>query len=172
MPYHRSLFHLARYITSPYVVGVTVSQPPIGLCYGDVTRPLSACYGEPLPTTRAFGDYLKNIALQGSFHDIITALLCAEWLYLDWSQRLIKSIPSPAQRGKVRKGVQPLNPFYRQWIDIHAGDELSTFVAWMRRTLDSAPNPNIPRLRRIFRDTLRYEYLFFQMAYNGESWPA
>ncbi|MBM3926016.1 MAG: hypothetical protein FJ320_08535 [SAR202 cluster bacterium] len=137
---------------------------------------------EPLPTTRAFGDLLKNIALQGSFPDILTALLCAEWVYVDWSQRLVKGSPAsdkslPPLRGKVRMGGRglgrglPSDPFYRQWIEIHAGDELSTFVAWMRRTLDSTPNPNIPRLRRIFRDTLRYEYLFFQMAYHGESWP-
>jgi thiaminase/transcriptional activator TenA len=139
---------------------------------------------EPLPTTRAFGDYLKNIALQGGFPDILTALLCAEWLYVDWSQRLVKHSTDldkslPPLRGKARMGGRrrgdggslPSNPFYRQWIEIHAGDELADFVNWMRRALDSAPDPNIPRLRCIFRDTLRYEYLFFQMAYHGESWP-
>jgi thiaminase/transcriptional activator TenA len=78
---------------------------------------------------------------------------------VDWSQRL------------TRDNRLPSDPFYHQWIEIHAGDELAGFVAWMRRTLDSVPNPDIPQLRRTFRDTLRYEYLFFEMAYHGESWP-
>jgi thiaminase len=47
------------------------------------------------------------------------------------------------------------------------------FVGWMRRAVDAAevPPSQRARMQTIFRDVLRYEYLFFEMAYRGESWP-
>ena len=114
---------------------------------------------ESLPTTKAFAMYLKNIAFQGSFYEIITALLCAEWTYLDWAKRLAAA------------GKKPDNRYYREWIDIHAGKELDEFVAWLRHTLDEAPMTEGQELKHIFQDCLRYEYLFWEMAYRGEQWP-
>ena len=114
---------------------------------------------EALPTTRAFATYLKNIAFQGSFYEIIAALLCVEWTYLDWAKRLAAA------------GKKPANRYYREWIDIHAGKELDEFVAWLRHTLDEAPITEGQELEHIFRDCLRYECLFWEMAYRGEQWP-
>jgi len=42
----------------------------------------------------------------------------------------------------------------------------------MRETLDSEPPEDADRLRGIFLDVLRYEYMFWEMAYDGEGWPA
>ena len=114
---------------------------------------------EPLPTSLGFNGYLVNVANQGSFEEIIAALLCVEWDYNDWAKRLVAA-------GKV-----PQNRYYKTWIDLHAGPELSDFVSYMRRTLDAAQDPDRARLERIFRDCLRYEYMFFEMAYHGEAWP-
>ena len=114
---------------------------------------------EALPTTRAFASYLKVLALEGTFQEIIAALLCAEWTYLDWAQRQAAAEASPENR------------YYRGWIDIHAGAELEGFVGWMRRTLDLSPPQDPEPFQRIFRDCLRYEYLFWEMAYRGEEWP-
>ena len=49
--------------------------------------------------------------------------------------------------------------------------ELEDFVSWMRRTLDNAVIGHVSRLKQIFLTTLRYEYLFWEMAYRGEAWP-
>ena len=114
---------------------------------------------KPLPTTKAFTGYLRNIAFQGGFQEIITALLCAEWTYLDWAKRLAAAGKSPANR------------YYREWIDIHAGADLEGFVAWLRQTLDASPAMDREGLERVFLDCLRYEYLFWEMAYQGEQWP-
>ena len=114
---------------------------------------------KPLPTTHAFAGYLTNVAYRGSFHEIITALLCIEWTYLDWAQRLTTA------------GSRPDNRYYREWIDIHAGAELEDLVTWMRQVLDKGPIEDRDRLEEIFLGCLRYEFLFWEMANGGEEWP-
>jgi thiaminase len=50
---------------------------------------------------------------------------------------------------------------------------MSGFVTWLRSVVDgSGPTPEQrDKLQAIFRDVLRYEYLFFEMAYQEETWP-
>ena len=112
-----------------------------------------------LPTSFAYSGYMRRIANEGAFLDIVTTLLGIEWPYLDWGKRLAAA------------GKRPENRYYQTWIDIHAGKELDDFVAWMRSTLDDAVVNDVGSLKQIFLSTLRYEYLFWEMAYSGERWP-
>ena len=50
---------------------------------------------------------------------------------------------------------------------------MTGFVAWLRRTVADAliTEADRSRLQRIFQDVLRYELLFWEMAYRGEQWP-
>ena len=50
---------------------------------------------------------------------------------------------------------------------------MSDFVNWMCKVVDAAEVSSKERseLQTIFRDVLRYELLFFDMAYRGEAWP-
>ncbi len=114
----------------------------------------------PLPAYRAYSDYLVRLAHEGDFDDILTAICCAEWTYADWASRLVAA------------GKRPQQPTYREWTDIHAARELQEFVTWMRGVLDRAATPERrQRLQRVFADVLRYEVLFWEMAYRGEQWP-
>lgn len=116
---------------------------------------------EYLPTTLNYSGYLRKIAYEGSFIEIVTTLLAVEWPYLDWAQRLESA------------GQRPANHYYQTWIDIHTSQGMQDFVAWLRQTVDDAkiaPQEQ-SHLQRIFRDVLRYEFLFFEMAYRGEQWP-
>ena len=116
---------------------------------------------EHLPTTLHYSGYLRRMAYEGSFLDLVATLLAVEWPYMDWAQHLEAA------------GKRPANRYYQTWIDIHASQEMADFVAWLRRTVDSAPVTacDLPRLQSIFRDVLRYELLFWEMAYSGEAWP-
>ena len=114
---------------------------------------------EAMPTALAFNTYLLNLANHGTFYEIIAAILCVEWDYNDWAKRLVSA------------GSDPQNHYYKRWIELHAGPELSEFVSYLRDTLDTAQRIDKNNLRHIFRDCLRYEYLFFEMAYDGEEWP-
>ena len=112
-----------------------------------------------LPTTFAHSGFLRRVASEGTFLEIIATLLAIEWPYVDWARRLAEA------------GKRPQNKYYRAWIDIHAGDELGDLVSWMRGVLDSAEVTDAGRLKELFLSTLRYEYLFWEMAYRGERWP-
>ncbi len=113
------------------------------------------------PTTFHYSGYIRKIAYEGSFLDVIALLLAVEWPYMDWAQRLDAA------------GKRPANHFYQTWINLHIGQEMTGFVAWLRLTVDAAAvsEPDRARLQGIFKDVLRYEYMFWEMAYRAEEWP-
>ena len=111
------------------------------------------------PTTQAFGDFLMRIGLEGDFEDILTVLYVTEGTYLDWGTRLIES------------GKRPDNPIYQEWIDLHGPKVLGELVSWMGDHLDKAGlEARLPRIEKSFLTALRYEYLFWEAAYRGETW--
>jgi len=114
-----------------------------------------------LPTTQHYSGYLRALAHEGTFTEVIATLLAVEWPYLDWAQRAEQA------------GLKPGNHYYQTWIDIHTSPGMSGFVAWLRSVVDeSSPTPEQrKKLERIFLDVLRYEYQFFDMAYRYETWP-
>ena len=116
---------------------------------------------EYLPTTLNYSGYLRRRAYEGNFLQVIATLLAVEWPYLDWAQRLDAA------------GKHPDNGYYQIWIDIHTSQGMSGFVNWMRQVVDAAEVTARERseLQTIFRDVLRYELFFFDMAYRGEAWP-
>ena len=115
---------------------------------------------QPLPTTLAYGGYLKSIAFGGSYLEIATALLAIEWPYLEWAQELNAA------------GKKPGNPHYQAWIDIHDSEAMSDIVTAMRHSIDADGEGDRERLMEVFHQAVRYEYLFWEMAYRGEAWPS
>jgi thiaminase/transcriptional activator TenA len=113
------------------------------------------------PTTLHYSGYLRKLAYEGSFVEVVATLLAVEWPYLEWAQRLEKA------------GKRPNNHYYQTWIDLHTSQGMQDFVGWMRQTVDTASIAPEQQsyLHQIFRDVLRYEFLFFEMAYRGEQWP-
>ena len=113
------------------------------------------------PTTQAFGDFLIRTALEGSFEEIVAVCYVTEGTYLDWGTRLLE------------RGKRPANPVYREWIDLHGPAVLGDFVAWCEGYLDGADMSAAQRaaVSRAFHAALRYEYLFWEAAYNGDEWP-
>ena len=114
-----------------------------------------------LPTTQNYSGYLRTLAYEGTFTEVIATLLAVEWPYLDWAQQAEKA------------GKNPGNRYYQTWIDVHTSPGMSGFVSWLRSVVDgSAPTPEQRgKLQGIFLNVLRYEYQFFDMAYRGEKWP-
>ena len=93
--------------------------------------------------------------------DPLTTWLAVEGPYLEWAQRLVET------------GKRPDNYYYQTWIDNHTNRGMIDFVSWLRYTVDTTPVSLADRVRlqRIFRDVLRYEFLFWEMAYRNERWP-
>ena len=63
---------------------------------------------------------------------------------------------------------------YQGWIDIHSpavlGDLVDWFVARLNDAGERASATKAANLERIFRTTLRYEYLFWEANYHAQSW--
>ena len=112
------------------------------------------------PTTQAFGDFLVRTGYEGDFDDIATILYVTEGAYLDWGTRLLE------------RSARPANPIYREWIELHGPEVLGRLVEWLGRHIDrEGAEQRSARTERIFLTALRYEYLFWEAAYHGESWP-
>jgi len=114
-----------------------------------------------LPTTFHYSGYLRKLAYEGSFIDLIVTILAVEWPYLEWAQRLATA------------GKRPGNYYYQTWIDLHTSEGMFEFVRWLRQIVDQADLTQADRFRLqdIFGNVLRYEFLFWEMAYKGERWP-
>ncbi len=110
------------------------------------------------PTTQAFGDFLVRTSLEGTFDEIVLVLYVTEGTYLDWGARL------------TEEKVNPTNPVYREWIDLHGPEVLGDLVSWLENYINNDSSISPERADYLFHTALRYEFLFWESAYNGELW--
>lgn len=118
---------------------------------------------EPMwPTTRAYTDFLVRTAADGDLADLASALLPCAWGYAYVGHHL------------ARTGT-PDDPRYADWIAMYSSDEFGGAVQWlkeqMERLAEGASEEKRARLTEIFVISSRYEWMFWEMCYNGEAWP-
>jgi thiaminase/transcriptional activator TenA len=117
---------------------------------------------EPMwPTTRAYTDFLVRTAADGDMLDLLAALLPCAWGYVYLARKLDASGPPADQR-------------YSDWITQYASDEFADALRWLRaeadRLAEGISEEKGKRLREIFLTSTRYEGLFWEMCWSGESW--
>ena len=113
------------------------------------------------PTTQAYTDYLLAVAYGAPFHEALAALLPCYWIYWEVGKELARA-GSP-------------DPLYARWIATYDSPE---FGAIVRAVLDAtneiaAQVGDVERaaMRRHFRTTSRYEWMFWDMGDQREQWP-
>ncbi|MDE0205235.1 MAG: thiaminase II [Candidatus Tectomicrobia bacterium] len=115
------------------------------------------------PGTRAYTQHLLTTAYGGDLADITASVLPCMWDYSHIGQALAaQEAPSP-------------QPLYNEWIQMYAAPEFAALASWLRDLLDQLGGDETParrsRLSRLFEESCRYEYLFWDMAYRRETWP-
>ncbi|NCG35163.1 MAG: hypothetical protein GWO78_04110 [Dehalococcoidales bacterium] len=110
------------------------------------------------PVTQAFGDFLVRTSLEGTFDDIALVLFVTEGTYLDWGNRLLE------------EGANPKNLVYKEWIDLHGPNVLGELVSWLENYLNNNSKITLDRAEYLFHTALRYEFLFWESAYNHKNW--
>src|SRR5215470_10774868 len=129
--------------------------------FGISTAELEAT--QAAPSTRSYTQHLLATAYTGSLTEITTALLPCMWDYSDIGERL------------AAQGAPASQPLYGEWIRMYAAPEFGELATWLRDLLDRlathASAAEQTRLMRLFVDSCRYEYLFWDMAYRQETWP-
>lgn len=115
------------------------------------------------PTNEAYTNHILKVAYEGSMCENVAALLPCMWAYMDVGDVF-------AEIGDY-KG----NPVYEKWCEAYTTPEYIDLVEIYRSLVDrSAERAGIAvkdRMRRHFRLSMRYEYMFWEMAYRMEEWP-
>lgn len=114
------------------------------------------------PTNRAYTDFLVRTAADGDMADLVAALLPCAWGYVHIAREMAKREPPRDQR-------------YADWIAQYASEEFAQAVEWlkgeMNRLAEGAAAEKKKRLTEIFLLSSRYEWMFWEMCWTGESWP-
>ncbi|MFW6199569.1 MAG: thiaminase II [Gemmatimonadota bacterium] len=114
------------------------------------------------PTTRAYTDFLVRTAADGEMLDLLAALLPCAWGYSFIGQALAREEPPEDQR-------------YADWIAQYASEEFAEATEWLRDEMDrlaeGSTEETKKRLTEIFVLSSRYEWMFWEMCWNGEEWP-
>jgi thiaminase/transcriptional activator TenA len=119
-----------------------------------------AAAAEEAPTTLAYTSYLLA-ACGGAYGEGVGAVLPCYWIYWEVGKHLL-------ERGSP-------DPRYQRWIDTYGaeefGDEAREVIAVTDRLGDEVAAAERDRIRRHFRATSRYEWMFWDMGFRRETWP-
>jgi len=117
----------------------------------------------PAPFTQAYTDYLLRVAYEGTITDVVATLLPCQWGYSETGHYLSRTADTSE------------NNRYAEWIRLYSAEEFTAFIGWMREFLDDLTSgigeKEIERLGEHFLTATRYEFLFWEMAYNLQDWP-
>ena len=114
-----------------------------------------------LPTTRAYTSHLLAAAYGGSYAEAVGAVLPCYWIYARVGAHLLeKSSP---------------DPLYARWIAAYGDESFQSVVRRVLELTDALGAEVSPaerdRMRERFVTSSRYEWMFWDAAWQGERWP-
>ncbi len=115
------------------------------------------------PTNYAYTRHMLTVAQTGTAAEITVVALPCAWIYCVVGQHLL------------RKGPPRAGHPYRDWLMLYASPEFAEVGRWMRAKVDlwvkSAGREEKRRMEEAFLISSRYEWMFWEMAWNEEKWP-
>ncbi|MDV2683031.1 thiaminase II [Alkalihalophilus lindianensis] len=119
---------------------------------------------QPAPMALAYSSYMLSVSERGSLIDLVTAILPCAWSYYEIGKKLAE-IPGAME-----------HEFYGEWVTMYQSEEFGEIADWLIKLIDQLaeglPDNELTRLEEIFLHTSRFEYMFWEMSYNEETWPA
>ena len=113
--------------------------------------------------TTAYTNQLVRTCYEGSLSDILAVLVPCACGYVEIAQ-------------KLKSRSLPENRFYRDWINTYSSREFVEFADWLiERMNDHAGHATLQRKAywyELYEASARFEYLFFDMSWKKEEWPA
>lgn len=124
--------------------------------------PKIALASQPTPTCLNYTNFLLATAYQYSFSISVAAVLPCFWIYLEVGKHIY-------QQAKDR-----LNP-YQKWIDTYVDVDFETSVGEVIRVANLVATrgsaAELELMERVFYRASQFEWMFWDSAYNLESWP-
>lgn len=118
---------------------------------------------KPSPTTLAYTHYMLAVSQNGTLAELVAALLPCMWSYWEIGKDLSR-----------REGASE-HEFFGEWISMYASKEFGELATWCIDLMDELaagkPEAELAKLEEIFLNTTRFEYMFWDMAYNEAMWP-
>ncbi len=113
---------------------------------------------EKASATRAYTDFLLNVATTGDFPELVAALLPCIWGFCEVGQRLTKGPRPPDKRSA-------------KWIEMYSSSEFAALATWCReltdRVAEGLPPEALRRMERAFMESSRHELRFWEMGWAG-----
>jgi thiaminase (transcriptional activator TenA) len=110
----------------------------------------------PTKTTLDYTSYLNHVSSSGTFSEIISVMAPCPWTYLEIAQHLSKT------------SIQ--NELYGNWVKFYSSNESRKQVGEIKQILNMlSQNENEKSkdmMKKHFTTACKYEYLFWEMAYN------
>jgi len=114
------------------------------------------------PITQAYIGHLQSVARSGTLGEMVAAVLPCYWIYGEVGRRLYRSRPSKPK-------------IYRQWIETYASEAFWKPVREQIRLMDRlgavASSSEKKLMTAHFILSSRYEFMFWEQAYQLENWP-
>ena len=114
------------------------------------------------PTTQAYIDHLQSVARGGTLAELVGAVLPCYWIYGEVGRRLYEKRPSKPK-------------IYRSWIETYASESfwqpVREQIALLDRLGETASASEKRRMSQNFMLSSRYEFLFWEQAYQRATWP-
>jgi thiaminase/transcriptional activator TenA len=116
---------------------------------------------DPSPVTLAYSSYVLSTAALGERPEVFGAVLPCYMVYREIGRALV--------------GRGSPDPRYQRWIDMYVSPDFDAGVRGAlqaaERATGSLPEEALGGLRRAARIASRYEWMFWESAWRGESWP-
>lgn len=108
----------------------------------------------------SYTNYMLSVSQRGTLADLTVSLLSCMWSYLEIGRHLSK-IPAAVD-----------HEFYGEWIRGYISEDYIKLTNWVIDLVDDLakdlPKRELEKLEEIFINTSKYEYMFWDMAYNKE----
>jgi thiaminase (transcriptional activator TenA) len=118
---------------------------------------------KPSPVTLAYTHYMLHVSENGTLAELVCALLPCMWSYWEIGKELSLIEGSTSHE------------FYGEWVSMYSSDEFGALSQWLISLLNEITagksDAELHHLEEIFLNTSRFEYMFWDMAYNEEMWP-
>jgi thiaminase/transcriptional activator TenA len=114
------------------------------------------------PTCKAYVDHLIRFTRGGTCAEALAAILPCGWIYVEIGAHFTEGREIPDDHS------------YKSWLMTYAVPEFREMVNWWFGLLDAAveglPAAQREPVKDIFLSSCRYEWMFWEMAWQGEDW--
>lgn len=116
------------------------------------------------PNNRAYQDHMISTATRGTLVEAVAAVAPCPWLYTELGQHLQQQLGA----------VSDAHP-YADWLRTYAApgfvEYTNSLLERLQRFADAHDEAARTRAREAFAVSTRYEWMFWQQAWEAQTWP-